>query len=73
MIAGGTWSQWYRAVEEIEHHRLRWGITDPVRALGSGSRDRVHQLEHRRLQRILEGPGVTPDRQVVQRTRGRAR
>jgi conjugative relaxase-like TrwC/TraI family protein len=66
-------AQWCRAVEEIEHHRLRWGITDPVRALGSGSRDRVHQLEHRRLQRILEGPGVTPDRQVVQRTSGRAR
>jgi conjugative relaxase-like TrwC/TraI family protein len=66
-------AQWYRAVEEIEHHRLRWGITDPVRALGSGSRDQVHQLEHRRLQRILDGPGVTPDRRVVQRTRGCAR
>jgi small-conductance mechanosensitive channel len=66
-------TQWYRAVEEIEHHRLRWGITDPARALGSGSRDEVHELEHRRLQRILKGDGATPDRQIVQRSRGRAR
>jgi chromosome segregation ATPase len=66
-------AQWHRAVEEIEHHRLRWGITDPARALGSSSRDQAHHLEHRRLQRILDGPGVTPDRHVVQRTRGGAR
>jgi hypothetical protein len=66
-------AQWYRAVEDIEHHHLRWGITDPVRALGSGNRDQVHQLEHRRLQRILKTDGATPDRQIVQRTRGRAR
>jgi conjugative relaxase-like TrwC/TraI family protein len=66
-------AQWHRAVEEIEHHRLRWAITDPARALGSSSRDQFHHLEHRRLQRILDGPGVTPDRHVVQRTRGRAR
>jgi hypothetical protein len=66
-------TRWHHAVEEIEHHRLRWGITDPARALGSGSRDEVHELEHRRLQRILKADGETPDRQIVQRSRGRAR
>jgi hypothetical protein len=63
--------QWFRAIEEIEDHRLRWGISDPTHALGRGSNDDVHEVAHRRLQQLLEGFG--PDRQVVQRSRGHAR
>jgi hypothetical protein len=75
----GPWSSnrrqrvaWYRACEEIEDHRLRWGISDPTHAaLGRGSNDEVHEVAHRRLQQLLEGFG--PDRQVVQRSSGRTR
>jgi hypothetical protein len=45
---------WDQATLIIEEHRLRWGITDPARALGSQPADPIQAEEHRRASALVD-------------------
>ena len=50
--------RWEGTAAEIEHHRLRWGITDPIDALGErggyGRARRSRELLHVEIRRTVD-------------------
>jgi conjugative relaxase-like TrwC/TraI family protein len=45
---------WRQAAAEIEHYRHTYGITDPVRALGSEPHDRAQRADRQRVRMAIE-------------------
>jgi Ti-type conjugative transfer relaxase TraA len=70
----GSAARWERTAVGIEHHRLKWQISDPVKALGSGPPDRQAQFSRSALRAEIEQTvrGVQRHRES-QRRRGLAR
>jgi conjugative relaxase-like TrwC/TraI family protein len=45
---------WRQAAAEVEHYRHTYGITDPVRALGSEPHDRAQRADRQRVRTAIE-------------------